>query len=110
MDEVLANEQFDAIVNIFTSFGYYDEETNIDILRQCRTLIREGGIFVMDVINRDGLVRRYQPESFTRNGDIFLLEERKINFEAGRNNTTRTFLRELSPGNFKQEARVTLDR
>lgn len=108
--QTLANEKFDAIVNIFTSFGYYDEETNTDILRQCRTLVREGGIFVMDVINRDGLVRRYQPQGFTHAGDVLLLlEERKINFETGRNNTTWTFLRELSPGNFKQEARVTLD-
>lgn len=107
--QTLANEKFDAVVNIWTSFGYYDEEANTDILRQCRTLVREGGTFVMDINNRDGLARRFQPRGYTRLGDLILLEERKINFEAGRNNTTWIFLRELSPGNFKQEAQITLD-
>ncbi len=107
--EVLKNSCFDAIINIFTSFGYYDEPTNIDILKQCHSLIRENGVFIMDVINRDGLVKRYSPRSYSHFGDILLLQNRKVNYETGRNITTWIFHKETSSGNYQKELEITID-
>ena len=40
----MENEKpFDGVVCLWTAFGFYDEETNIDVLRQCRGLVGEGG-------------------------------------------------------------------
>lgn len=36
----LRGQRFDGIINLFTSFGYYDDDTNNDILRQCASLVR----------------------------------------------------------------------
>ena len=33
---------FDGIVNLFSSFGFYDEKTNDDILQQCCRLVKSG--------------------------------------------------------------------
>jgi len=35
---VLAKERFDGVINLENSFGYYDDKTNADILRQCCSL------------------------------------------------------------------------
>jgi hypothetical protein len=37
---ILAREKFDGVINLFTSFGFYDDKTNADILRQCANLVR----------------------------------------------------------------------
>jgi SAM-dependent methyltransferase len=44
---------FDAVINIFTSFGYYDEETDRSILSQSLELTRPGGVFVLETLSRD---------------------------------------------------------
>jgi SAM-dependent methyltransferase len=44
---------FDAVVNLWHSFGYFDDETNLDVLRQVRMLLRPGGRAIFDIYNRD---------------------------------------------------------
>jgi 2-polyprenyl-3-methyl-5-hydroxy-6-metoxy-1,4-benzoquinol methylase len=66
----LVGAQFDAVINIFTSFGFYKDQTNTDILKQCRQLARKDAIFVMDIMNRDWLARHFQTRGFSRVGSI----------------------------------------
>ena len=49
----LPHADFDAVINMFTSFGYYDEETDRSILRQSLELTRPGGVFVLETLSRD---------------------------------------------------------
>lgn len=44
--------QFDAILSMWQSFGYFDEVTNRDILRQISGKLRPGGRFILDIYNR----------------------------------------------------------
>ncbi|MFQ5552745.1 MAG: SAM-dependent methyltransferase, partial [Thermoplasmata archaeon] len=55
---------FHAIVNLLTSLGYWDDATDLAILRQFRDLASPGGVLVLDVINRDFVVRHFEPTSF----------------------------------------------
>jgi SAM-dependent methyltransferase len=48
---------FDGVVNLWHSFGYFDDRTNADILRQIHGKLRPGGRFVLDIYNRDALER-----------------------------------------------------
>ena len=48
---------FDGVLNLWHSFGYFDDATNYDILRQINSRLRPGGRFVLDIYNRDSLVR-----------------------------------------------------
>lgn len=94
----LAGRGFDAVINMFTSLGYYDEETDAAILRQCRQLTRPGGIFVMDTGFRDWIVRHFQPSGVARVRDILVVEERKLNLETSRMENVWTFFEKTGEG------------
>ncbi|HEX5689506.1 MAG TPA: class I SAM-dependent methyltransferase, partial [Roseiflexaceae bacterium] len=59
---------FDGVVNLWHSFGYFDDTTNADILRQIRDKLRPGGRFVLDIYNRDCLERLPQRRQFEKDG------------------------------------------
>ena len=76
---------FDAIVNMWTSMGYWDEETDLNILRQSLTLTKPEGIFVMHTANRDTLVRRFQARDFSFGDDgLVVLMEGELDLESSR--------------------------
>ena len=85
---VLAGEKFDGIVNLLTSFGYYDDKTDADILRQCCGLVRSKGFFALEIANRDWIVRNFQPQAISRYENLMLLEERTFDAETSRARTT----------------------
>jgi SAM-dependent methyltransferase len=48
--------EFDAIINMWQSFCYFDEETNADLLRQIAGKLTPGGRFIIDMYNRSYFV------------------------------------------------------
>jgi len=44
--------RFDAVVNLWQSFGYFDAATNTAVLRQIRGTLRPGGRFILDIYHR----------------------------------------------------------
>ena len=53
LDEVFKRKQFDAIINMFTSLGYYEDPTEILILGKIREVTKPDGILIIDAVNRD---------------------------------------------------------
>ncbi len=54
MREVFRPESFDFVLNLFTSFGYFEEETdNIIALRAAAESVKHGGKLVIDFMNSD---------------------------------------------------------
>jgi SAM-dependent methyltransferase len=45
--------EFDAVINMWQSFSYFDEESNRDLLRQIYSKLTPGGRFIIDMYNRD---------------------------------------------------------
>ena len=46
------DKKFDAIFNLFTSFGYFDDDNeDIKILQNIKNGLQENGVFVMDFLN-----------------------------------------------------------
>ena len=55
-------EQFDAIVNLFTTFGYFkSDEENASVLESVRKMLKPGGIFVLDYLNAQQVKENYRP-------------------------------------------------
>jgi SAM-dependent methyltransferase len=96
----LAGEKFDGIINLFNSFGFYSDETNADILRQCFGLVRAKGFFALEVMNRDWIVRNFQSCGFSRYKDMIVLEERSFDPLNSRVATTWTYLVQNGERNF----------
>lgn len=52
MREVYQNRKFDAVFNLFTSFGYFDtNEDNLKVLLSVHKMLNENGLFVIDFMN-----------------------------------------------------------
>lgn len=59
------HQSFDAIVNLFTSFGYFNNtEDNHLVLQRVKKHLRQGGLFVLDYFNSE-LVESNANQSYT---------------------------------------------
>lgn len=53
---------FDAILNLFTSFGYFaHEEENVNVLRRVKAHLREDGQFILDYFNGECVKAQLKP-------------------------------------------------
>ena len=58
MRESFCENQFDAIFNLFTSFGYFESKTeNIKVLKAIESMLKKNGVFVIDFMNTNKVIR-----------------------------------------------------
>lgn len=70
---------FDLGVQLFTSFGYFDDEADDRlVLRHMRQSLRDGGHYALDLINEEYLRHNLVPQSTRSIEGIIALEERWI--------------------------------
>ncbi len=85
MRDIPFQNEFDAIVNLFTAFGYFDDEAeNQKVLEAVARALKPGGRFLIDVINRDYLAKVFLPRDWERLGEILVWRERSFDPIAGR--------------------------
>lgn len=54
--------KFDAVFNLFTSFGYFStDQKNEKVLRQLIRALKPGGLLVMTLANRDWILKTFKP-------------------------------------------------
>ena len=100
---------FDGIICMWTAFGFYDDATNEDILRQCVGLLKPGGFFVMDIVNRDWLLTAFNERGHTLIGDLLVLEERNFDIQTSRMVNKWTYLRQQDGETYGVVKTVDLD-
>jgi ubiquinone/menaquinone biosynthesis C-methylase UbiE len=70
--------QFDAVVNLFTSFGYFaNERENGAMLREMTRALKPGGRLAIHLIDRDWLLKNFQANTWSEKGNLFTLEARR---------------------------------
>lgn len=68
---------FDAAVNLYTSFGYFeDPEDDRTVLRNLYTSLKPGGRLLMEMGSREGLIRNFQKRDWIEHDGQLLVEER----------------------------------
>ncbi|HEY6340011.1 MAG TPA: class I SAM-dependent methyltransferase [Bryobacteraceae bacterium] len=43
---------FDLAINLFTSFGYFSREEDLTVLKNVRTSLKKGGVFILELVGR----------------------------------------------------------
>lgn len=91
-------DTFDAVVNWFTSFGYFDDDTDRSILLGFRRTLRPGGRLVMDLVNRDLLLLshgqgRSAATFLIERGDDLMIDRVHLDAAATRSHTERIVVR-----------------
>ena len=63
MRESFCESEFDAIFNLFTSFGYFESKTeNLKVLKAIETMLKDKGVFVIDFMNANKVIRNLVSE------------------------------------------------
>lgn len=63
MRDVIPGAQFDFIVNLFTSFGYFDHhQDNLKVLKSINQMLVPGGKLVIDFFNLQRVIREMKPQ------------------------------------------------
>jgi ubiquinone/menaquinone biosynthesis C-methylase UbiE len=60
MRKIEFDGEFDAVLNWFTSFGYFNERENLEFCRRVRQALKPGGQFVIETMNKSWLHRHVQ--------------------------------------------------
>ena len=98
MRELTPDGPFDAVVNWFTSFGYFDDATNRGLLAAWRRALGPGGKLVMDLQNRQRVLAVMmaaggQAIALRERGDDLLVDRTTFDVATARTETERISVR-----------------
>ena len=72
-------EAYDAVINLFTSFGYFEKpRENIAVLENIYASLKSGGKLLLELMGKEVLARIFQERDWRQEDDAILLEERKV--------------------------------
>jgi len=92
MREMAFEDTFDGVYSWSTSFGYFDDEKNQNILTRIHRALRKGGMLLLDIINRDYIAPR-QPSLVWFEGDgCVCMDEMNVDFFTSRLKVKRTVM------------------
>lgn len=99
MRELEAEGAFDVVVNWFTSFGYFDDDTNHDVLARFRRALAPRGRLVLDVPNRDRLVASVTAQdgrttTVVDRGELIVVDEVELSRDGARSEADRMVIRD----------------
>jgi SAM-dependent methyltransferase len=82
--------EFDAAVNLFTSFGYFQKfSDDLSTLEGVARALRPGGLFLLDVIHGDFVRKNFHQRFWHELEDHYLLEDARATADGIFNNWTR---------------------
>lgn len=99
--------EFDAAINVFTSFGYFpDLSDDIRTLKGVARALKPGGRLLIDIVHGDHVRANFTPRNWADAGDHYHLEEAELTpdgvfnawtlvFKNGRKPLTRSFFSRL---------------
>lgn len=72
-------EAFDGAINIYTSFGYFEDPTeDRQVLINVHDSLKPGGVLLMEMSGREVVARTWQEREWNEVDGVIYLEERKV--------------------------------
>ena len=84
MRELPWEDEYDAVVCWWGSFGYFDDPGNQAFLTAVAKTLRPGGRLLIDTPSVENLLPRWQARDWMRVGDAIVLQDRRYDAVAGR--------------------------
>jgi len=95
--ELPVDGPFDAVISWFTSFGYFDDDGNRQVLAEYRRVLRRGGRLLLETQNHDEFVRRFTPAPFSHTvqvNDDLMIDTTEFDCLTGRIEADRVLVRD----------------
>ncbi|MHB8581465.1 MAG: class I SAM-dependent methyltransferase [Ignavibacteriaceae bacterium] len=77
---------YDAVIIMFSSFGYFSDVEDKLILRKAFNALKPGGRFFMEILNRDWILKNYIKVQDTKVDGIRVVDKRDFDNLTSRNN------------------------
>lgn len=87
-------EEFDAVISIFTSFGYFYDEDNFKVLQGISCSLKNSGKFLLDMFNREYILKNYLPYVVTKREEGYVAEINTFDILNSRNYSERILFRD----------------
>jgi SAM-dependent methyltransferase len=102
MRDIPFEDRFDAVINMFSSFGYLEsEDEDARVLHAITRALKPGGRVLLDLLNRDWVVANYIQNDWheAEDGTLYL-EHRELDLETSRNHVS---FRAIRPDGSRQD-------
>lgn len=93
MREIDYEAQFERVVMMFNSFGYFSDAENLRVLQAIARALTPGGLLGFDIANRDGLFHDFQPTSVSEKDGALMISRFSFDMMTGRLHNNRTIIR-----------------
>ncbi len=92
MRQMTFEGQFDAVLCWGTTFGYFDDDGNKEVVQRLLEALKPGGLLLLDIVNRDHVLRE-QPNLIWFEGDgCVCMEESRFDYLRSRLHVKRTVI------------------
>lgn len=83
-------KDFDAVIIMYQSFGYFEDEQEKAVIRKLYTSLKPNGKFIMEILNRDWILRNYSEHEEQVFNGVKVVQERTFDIFTSRVNTKLT--------------------
>ena len=90
MRELDFENQFDAAYSLFSTFGYFDDETNKKTLQNIARALKPGGKLLIEILNRDYVIADLPTRVWWEGDGCVVLEEVELNYFSSRIQVNRS--------------------
>jgi hypothetical protein len=72
---------FDVIISMFTSNGYFGKSGDITMFSKFREIAADNAALIVQTVNRDWVVRNFEPEGMNNGGGLRVIQNRAFEVE-----------------------------
>jgi ubiquinone/menaquinone biosynthesis C-methylase UbiE len=107
MRKIPFENHFAGVISYFTSFGFFSDEENFEVLKGVSNSLKKEGKFLLDIINREFVIKNWMPKDWDRLEDgTLVLEENILDLMTNRTKNYRTIIDKKGKRNIWFELRL----
>jgi SAM-dependent methyltransferase len=85
--------RFDRVLCWFTSFGYFGDDDNRQVLAEAYDALKPGGLLAVELNHRDNLLGRYADVTVSERGEDLMIDRHRFDVQTSRSHDERTIIR-----------------
>jgi SAM-dependent methyltransferase len=94
MRTIKFDNEFDCVLLLFTAFGYFSDEENLQVLVNARNALIPGGALIFDIPNRDTFLKRMQSCFVVEKDGNMMIDRMSFDSLLGRSYNRRVVFRD----------------
>lgn len=98
--------EFDAALSIWTSFGYFSDDENFNLLKKIYKSLKKNGKLLIDLENIYYLVNNLPKERWKKKDGEYILERNELNLKSSRLKTERIIINNKNKFEYIRDYRI----